>query len=93
MILATESKMIPPAKSGRNQKGEANNHWGHKMTQQSRNAISETQKRRYSLLRQAVDIATNGDRIRQVVQEEIKKYLAENAILSNNNKPTNNIPL
>jgi hypothetical protein len=92
MILETESQMTP-VKKGRNQKGEFNNHYGHKMTQQSRNAISQSQKRRYSLLRQALDQAANDDRIRRVVQEEITKFLSENAIQVNNNKPTNNIPL
>ena len=91
MILATESKILP-AKSGRNQKGEFNNHFGHKMTQQSRNAISQSQKRRYSLLRQALDQAANDDRIRQVVNEEIQKYLRANAAPLEN-KQTNNIPL
>lgn len=88
MILATESKMIP-AKSGRNQKGEFNNHYNHPHTPESKAAISATQKARYDLLRKAV----SDDRIRKVVNEEIKKYLAENAVQFNNNKPTNNIPL
>ena len=87
MILATESNMIP-AKSGRNQLGENNNHYNHPHTPEAKSKISATQRARYDLLRKAV----SDDRIRQVVKEEIKKYLAENAIQVNN-KPTNNIPL
>ena len=88
MILATESNMIP-AKSGRNQKGEHNNHFGKPHTPEAKAAISATQKARYELLRKAV----SNDRIRSIVKEEVQKYLAENATQVNNNKPTNNIPL
>ena len=88
MILATESEMTP-VKKGRNQKGEHNNHFGKPHSPEAKAAISATQKARYDLLRKAV----SDDRIRQVVNEEIKKYLAENALQINNNKPTNNIPL
>jgi len=86
MILATESNMTP---TKRNQKGILNNHYGKPHTPEAKLKISTTQKARYDLLRKAV----SDDRIRQVVNEEIKKYLAENATLVNNNKPTNNIPL
>ena len=86
MILATESNMTP---TKRNQKGILNNHYGKPHSPEAKAAISATQKARYDLLRKAV----SDDRIRQVVNEEIKKYLAENATLVNNNKPTNNIPL
>jgi len=89
MILATESQMTPPIKKGRNQKGERNNHFGKPHSPEAKARISTTQKARYDLLRKAV----SDDRIRQVVNEEIKKYLAENATQVNNNKPTNNIPL
>jgi len=88
MILATESNLIP-TKNGRNQQGERNNHFGKPHSPEAKAAISATQKARYELLRKAV----SDDRIRQVVNEEIKKYLAENALPLNNNKPTNNIPL
>jgi len=86
MILATESNMTP---TKRNQKGILNNHYGKPHSPEAKAAISATQKARYDLIRKAV----SDDRIRQVVNEEIKKYLAENALQINNNKPTNNIPL
>ena len=88
MILATESEMIP-VKKERNQKGEFNNHYNHPHTPESKAAISATQKARYDLLRKLA----SDDHIKRVVKEEIKKYLAENALPLNNNKPTNNIPL
>ena len=88
MILATELEMIP-VKKERNQKGEFNNHYNHPHTPESKAAISATQKARYDFLRKLA----SDDHIKRVVNEEIKKYLAENATLVNNNKPTNNIPL
>ena len=90
MILATESQMI---QTKRNQKGKFNNHYNHPHTPEARAAISAKQRQRYDLLRRAVDLATDDNRIRQVVKEEINRYLKENAIPLNNNKPTNNIPL
>ena len=86
MILATESNMTP---TKRNQKGILNNHYGKPHTPESKAAISATQKARYDLLRKLA----SDDHIKRVVKEEIKKYLAENALPINNNKPTNNIPL
>jgi hypothetical protein len=87
MILATESEMTP-VKKGRNQKGEHNNHFGKPHSPEAKAAISATQKARYDLLRKAV----SDDRIRQVVNEEIKKYLRANAAPLEN-KQINNIPL
>ena len=88
MILATVTNM-EQAKKPRDYSGSNNPHWGHKMTQKSRKAISATQKARYDLIRKAV----SDDRIRAVVKEEITRYLQNNLIPVNNNKPTNNIPL
>ncbi len=88
MILATESQMTPPIKKGRNQKGERNNHFGKPHSPEAKARISTTQKARYDLLRKAV----SDDRIRQVVKEEIQKYLRANAAPLEN-KQTNNIPL
>ena len=87
MILATESEMTP-VKKGRNQKGEHNNHFGKPHSPEAKAAISATQKARYDLLRKAV----SDDRIRQVVNEEIMKYLRANAAPLEN-KQINNIPL
>ena len=74
----------------RDHKGQNNPHYGHVMQPGSREAISKTQKARYDLLRQAVERATDDNRIRQVVREELRKLINESK--SVNNKP-NNIPL
>ncbi len=60
-------------------------------TDEAKRKISETQQRRYALLRTAVERATDDNRIRQVVKEEIDKLLKEMIpVKQNNNKP--NIP-
>ena len=90
MMLAVDENKITP---GRNQK-EKNGMWLKHHRPESIKAISDKQRQRYDLLRQAVAKAcVNDDKIRKVVQEEIKKYLVENATKVNNNKPTKNIPL
>ena len=61
-------------------------------TDESKKKISETQQRRYALLRIAVDNAIDDNRIRHVVREEIDKLLKEMIpVKPNNNKP--NIPV
>lgn len=57
---------------------------------ESKEAISKTQKARYNLLRMAVEKATNEDRIREVVKEEIQKLINESKPVNNKH---NNIPL
>ena len=63
---------------------------GKKHSPESREAISKTQKTRYDLLRMAVEKATNEDRIREVVKEEIQKLINESQPVNNKH---NNIPL
>ena len=63
---------------------------GKKHSQESKEAISKTQKARYNLLRMAVEKATNEDRIREVVKEEIQKLINESKPVNNKH---NNIPL
>jgi hypothetical protein len=63
---------------------------GKKHSPESKEAISKTQKARYNLLRMAVEKATNEDRIREVVKEEIQKLINESKPVNNKH---NNIPL
>ena len=85
----SEYQMTTPEKK-RDHKGKKNPHFGHVMQPASREAISKTQKARYDLLRQAVERATDDNRIRQVVREELRKLINESKPV--NNKP-NNIPI
>jgi hypothetical protein len=60
---------------------------GKNHSQQSKDSISATQKARYELLRKAVEKATDDNRIRQVVREELLKLVNESQPV--NNKPNN----
>lgn len=90
--LSEDQMTTPVPEKKRDHKGQNNPHFGHIMQPASREAISKTQKVRYDLLRQAVERATDDNRIRQVVKEEIDKLLKEMIpVKPNNNKP--NIPV
>jgi hypothetical protein len=88
--ISEDQMTTPVPEKKRDHKGQNNPHFGHIMQPASREAISKTQKVRYDLLRQAVERATDDNRIRQVVREELRKLINESK--SVNNKP-NNIPL
>ena len=77
----------PVEKKVRDHRGEHNPHYGHKMNKQSRDAIATKQRLRFDLLRTAVEQAKNPiteERVRQVAQEEIEKFV--NETMYNNNK-------
>ena len=88
--ISEDQMTTPTPEKKRDHKGQNNPHYGHVMQPSSREAISKTQKARYDLLRQAVERATDDNRIRQVVREELRKLINESKTV--NNKP-NNIPL
>lgn len=88
--ILEDQRTTPVPEKKRDHKGQNNPHFGHIMQPASREAISKTQKARYDLLRQAVERATDDNRIRQVVREELRKLINESKPV--NNKP-NNIPL
>ena len=82
--------MTQPVKK-RDHRGQNNPHFGHVMTQDSRNAIASKQRLRFDLMRSALEQSKNSvseERVRQVVQEEIEKFLNETLY---NNKA--NIPI
>lgn len=85
-------KTIPPVeKKVRDHRGERNPHYGHKMNKQSRDAIATKQRLRFDLLRSAVEQVRNPiteDIVRQVVKEEIERFVKDTM---NNNKA--NIPI
>ena len=87
--LLTSERGINPETTRINQ-NQGKGMSGKKHSQESKEAISKTQKARYNLLRMAVEKATNEDRIREVVKEEIQKLINESKPVNNKH---NNIPL
>ena len=87
--LLTSEREINPVETRINQ-NQGRGMSGKKHSPESRKAISKTQKARYDLLRMAVEKATNEDRIREVVKEEIQKLIDESKPVDNKH---NNIPL
>ena len=85
--------MTTPVKKVRDHRGEKNPHYNHPMTQDSRNAIAQSQKARFDYYRKAAANIMTEDRVREIIKETIDNYLAKNTTeLKNNNRP-NNIPL
>ena len=90
-LLDNNDKELARPVRKRDHRSERNPHFGHVMKPESRDAIATKQRLRYDLLRTAVDQVKNPiteERVRQVVQEEIEKFL--NDTLYNNKA---NIPI
>lgn len=90
-LLDNNDKELARPVKKRDHRSEKNPHFGHVMTQDSRNAIASQQRLRFDLIRSALEQSKNSvseERVRQVVQEEIEKFL--NDTLYNNKA---NIPI
>lgn len=90
-LLDNNDKELARPVKKRDHRSEKNPHFGHVMTQDSRNAIASKQRLRFDLIRSALEQSKNSvseERVRQVVQEEIEKHL--NDTLYNNKA---NIPI
>ena len=90
-FVIDEEHMKEPVKNTRDHRAERNPHFGHVMQPASRDAIASKQRLRYDLMRSALEQSKNSvseERVRQVVQEEIEKFLNETLY---NNKA--NIPI
>ena len=90
-LLDNNDKELARPVKKRDHRSERNPHFGHVMTQDSRNAIASKQRLRFDLIRSALEQSKNSvseERVRQVVQEEIEKFLNETLY---NNKA--NIPI
>ena len=82
-------------KKKRDHRGEKNPHFGHIMTQESKDRISKSQSERYEMIRKLVRKGMaqpmNEDRVRQICDEVcdnyFKRIIMENQ--NNNNKPMN----
>ncbi len=85
------NELIQPAKKIRDHSGSKNPHYNKPHRPEAKAAISATQKARYDLLRTAVEKVNNQiseSRVREIVRETIKEYLAKNATkpIENNKK-------
>ena len=84
-------------KKKRDHRGELNPHFGHIMTQESRDRISKSQSERYDMIRQLVKKGMANplteDKVKQICNEAIETYLKENLIEVKNNKKPMNINL
>ena len=90
-LLDNNDKELARPVKKRDHRSERNPHFGHVMTQDSRNAIASKQRLRFDLIRSALEQSKNSvseESVRQVVQEEIEKFLNETLY---NNKA--NIPI
>ena len=84
-LLDNNDKELARPVKKRDHRSERNPHFGYVMTQDSRNAIASKQRLRFDLIRSALEQSKNSvseERVRQVVQEEIEKFL--NDTLYNN---------
>lgn len=91
--LIDDEKVTPPVVKKRDHRGKLNPHYNCPMSQDSRNAIAQSQKARFDYYRKAAANIMTEDRVREIIKETIDNYLAKNTTeLKNNNRP-NNIPL
>jgi len=87
-------------KKKRDHRGELNPHWGHVMTKESKDKISNTQKQRYEmiskLVRKGMANPLTEERVKQICGQVIDDYFKKNLIevkQNNNNKKPMNINL
>ena len=81
-------------KKKRDHRGELNPHWGHVMTQESKDKISATQKNRYEMINKLVRRGMHQmteERVKEICGEVIDEYFQKNVIevKQNNKKPMN----
>lgn len=84
------NELIQPAKKIRDHSGSKNPHYNKPHRPEAKAAIAAKQRQRYEMLRQIVDNKTVTEaRVREIVRETIKEYLAKNSVPAetNNNKP------
>lgn len=81
-------------KKKRDHRGERNPHFGHIMTKQSRDKISNTQRNRYEMINKLVRRGMHQmteERVKEICGEVIDEYFQKNVIevKQNNKKPMN----
>ena len=83
-------------KKKRDHRGELNPHWGHVMTQESKDKISTTQKNRYEMINKLVRRGMHQmteERVKEICGEVIDDYFKRNLIEVKQNKKPMNINL
>ena len=93
-IVLTEEQNTKPIKKKRDHRGELNPHWGHVMTQESKDKISNTQKQRYEmiskLVRKGMSNPLTEQRVKEICNQVIDDYFKRNLLeVKDNKKPTN----
>ena len=63
-----DKESTKPVKKVRDHRAEKNPHYNHPMTQESRNAISASQKARFSYYKTAVANMMTEDRVREIIK-------------------------
>ena len=81
-------------KKKRDHRGELNPHFGHIMSQESRDKISNTQRNRYEMINKLVRRGMHQmteERVKEICGEVIDEYFQKNVIevKQNNKKPMN----
>ena len=75
-IVIDDEQMTTPVKK-RDHRGEKNPHFGHVMKPESREAIANSQKARFDYYRKAAANIMTEDRVREIIKETVKDYLAK----------------
>ena len=88
--ITMNSTPISTEKKKRDHRGEKNPHFGHIMTQESKNKISKSQSERYEMIRKLVRKGMaqpmNEDRVRQICNEVVDNYFKKNSTRVDDNK-------
>lgn len=79
-------------KKTRDHKAEKNPHFNHPHSPEAKEAISTTQKARFAFYKNAVNNIMTEARIKEIIKETLKDYLAKNTEDNKNNRNIN-IPL
>ena len=89
--LIDDEKVTPPVVKKRDHRGKLNPHYNCPMSQDSRNAIAQSQKARFDYYRKAAANIMTEDRVREIIKETVQDYLSKNAVQTNNR--AKNIPI
>lgn len=87
-----ENLITEPTKKPRDHKGEKNPHYNHPHSPKAKEAIGNTQKARFAYYKNAVNNMMTEARVKEIIKETLKDYLAGNAEENKNNR-TINIPI
>ena len=91
-LLDNDDKESTRPMRKRDHRAERNPHYGHAMQSASKDAIAKSQKARYEFYKKAAANIMTEDKVREIITETIRDYLANN-VQETKNKKRNNIPL